>query len=299
MTIRWAVAMLVSFAGLVPAKAFTAPMADDHTVTTTTEGKPKTAAELPGTVISYETRADHWSVGQPTAPVAGQSEDDVMNRIFLFYNTKTGKFLNIGGWWGMRTVLSDVPQLFWLQRRNEDKLTGKHMVRYPLNDGEQTIVPSPLEYLFQVRYQKYRQIGIGSQQGDESFATYTKLQVVDNATGNVAYTIGTAKGTDGHFGSYQDIDLATQRIEAEIDLGTCKNNNENILSIGSAIDQWGWGDNEKHAIADNVHIYYNATSTLPPRALTLTNCWWCIWALGAVTPMVLENHSTMCCHRLR
>ena len=261
MTIRWAVAMLVSFAGLVPAKAFTAPMADDHTVTTTTEDKPKTAAELPGTVISYDTRADHWSVGQPVAPVAGQSEDDVMNRIFLFYNTKTGKFLNLGGWWGMRTVLSDVPQLFWLQRRNEKKVTGPNLVRYPLNEKDTTKVPSQLSHLFNVHYNRPRQIGIGSQQGDESFATYTKLQVVDNATGNVAYTIGTAKGTDGHFGSYQDIDLAKQRIEAEIDLSTCKNNNENILSIGSAIDQWGWGKDEKHAIADNVHIYYNATST--------------------------------------
>ncbi len=261
MTIRWVAAMLVSFVGLVPAIALPASVMGDNTGTETSVSKPKTAAELPGTVISYETRASHWSVGQPTAPVTGQSNEDVMNRIFMFYNVKTGKFLNIGGWWGMRTVLSDVPQLFWLQRRNEDKVTGTQMLRYPLNEGEQTIVPSPLENLFHVRYNKHRQIGIGSQQGDESFATYNKLQVVDNATGTMVYTIDTKKGADGHFGAYNDIDLATQRIEAEIDLSSCKNNNENILSIGSAIDQWGWGDNEKHAIADNIHIYYNATST--------------------------------------
>lgn len=93
-TIRWVVAMLISFVGFVPAKALSASAPGDDAGTTTAVSKPKTAAELPGTVISYDTRADHWSVGQPVAPVGNQSEDDVMNRIFMFYNTKTGKFLN-------------------------------------------------------------------------------------------------------------------------------------------------------------------------------------------------------------
>lgn len=261
MTIRWAVAMLVSFVGLVPAKALSAAVMGDDAGTTTAVSKPKTAAELPGTAITYATRASHWSVGQPTAPAVGPTNDDVEDRIFMFYNTATGKFLNLGGWWGTRTVLSDVPQLFWLQRRNEVKVTGNNLVRYPLNKGEQTIVPSLLSHLFNVHYDRSRQIGIGSQQGDESFATYNKLQVINKATGNVAYTISTAKGTNGHFGSYHDVDLAKQRIEAEIDLSSCKNNNENILSIGSAIDKWGWGDSEERAIADNIHIYYNATNT--------------------------------------
>ncbi len=261
MTIRWAVAMLVSFVGLVPAKALSAAVMGDDAGTTTAVSKPKTAAELPGTAITYATRASHWSVGQPTAPAVGQTNDDVEDRIFMFYNTKTGKFLNLGGWWGMRTVLSDVPQLFWLQRRNEVKVTGNNLVRYPLNKGEQTIVPSLLSHLFNVHYDRSRQIGIGSQQGDESFATYNKLRVVDSATGTVAYTIDTKKGADGHFGAYNTIDLSKQRIEAEIDLSSCKNNNENILSIGSAIDKWGWGDEAKRAIADNIHIYYNATNT--------------------------------------
>lgn len=261
MTIRWAVAMLVSFVGLVPAKALSAAVMGDDAGTTTAVSKPKTAAELPGTAITYATRASHWSVGQPTAPAVGQTNDDVEDRIFMFYNTATGKFLNLGGWWGTRTVLSDVPQLFWLQRRNEVKVTGPNLVRYPLNKGEQTIVPSLLSHLFNVHYDRSRQIGIGSQQGDESFATYKKLQVVNNATGNAEYNIDTKKGTDGHFGAYETIDLSKQRIEAEIDLSSCKNNNENILSIGSAIDKWGWGESEKQAIADNIHIYYNATNT--------------------------------------
>ena len=267
MTIRWAVAMLVSFVGLVPAKALSAAVMGDDAGTTTAVNKPKTAAELPGTAITYATRASHWSVGQPTAPAVGQTNDDVEDRIFVFYNTATGKFLNLGGWWGTRTVLSDVPQLFWLQRRNEVKVTGKQLVRYPLNENETTKVPSLLSHLFNVHYDRSRQIGIGSQQGDESFATYKKLQVINKATGNVAYTISTAKGTNGHFGAYNTIDLSKQRIEAEIDLSSCKNNNENILSIGSAIDKWGWGDSEEHAIADNIHIYYNATNTANPNKI--------------------------------
>ena len=219
----------------------------------------KNAEELQGTEISYATRKDHWSVGNPTSPVAGQSNDDVMKRIFAFYNIKTHKFLSIGGWWGTRTVLSDVPYLFWLQRRGNDLVTANNAVRYPLRAGDTTVVPSVMEHLFDTQYERPRQVGIGSQQGNESFATYTTLQVVDQSTGAVVETIDTKKDADGHFGSYHTIDLSKQRVEAVIDLSTCKNNNENILSIGSQIDKWGWGDAERHAVADNIHIYYNAT----------------------------------------
>lgn len=254
---------------------------DDDTgsgsVTTPTDPKsatkPKSAAEMPGTVISYDNREEHWSMGNPVKPVEGQSNDDVMKRIFAFYNVKTGKFLSLGGWWGMRTVLSSSPYLFWLQRHNNDKVTTNNDVRYPLHEGETTVVPSLMEHMFDVHRDRTCQIGIGSQQGDESFATYNKLQVVNTGTGTgtgtgtsagtttttVAYTVDPTKDATGHFGTYYAIDLTKQRVEAEIDLSTSKNNNENILSIGSDIAHWGWGDKEKHAVADNIHIYYNAT----------------------------------------
>lgn len=236
----------------------------------TSNDEASNAEELLGTEISYATRKEHWSVDNPTQPVEGQTNDDVMKRIFAFYNVKTKKFLSLGGWWGMRTVLSEVPYLFWLQRRNSEKVNTTNIVRYPENPGETTVVPSLLEHMFNTHYDKQRQVGIGSQQGDESFATYTKLQVVNNgsstSTGTVAYTISTTKDASGHFGEYHDIDLTKQHVEAEIDLSTCKNNNENILSIGSDIDKWGWGDEEKHAVADNIHIYYNATDQ-PTKSL--------------------------------
>lgn len=257
---KCALSALVAWSVAIPVCASSLGSGDDsNDGTTTSAARPTSAEELPGTVISYDNRASYWSVGNPVKPAEGQSNDDVMRRIFVFYNVKTGKYLNLGSWWGMRTVLSDAPYLFWMQRHNNQKITANHEVRYPLSKEETTVVPSLLEHMLDTHYERPRQIGIGSQQGKESFATYNKLQVVNQSTGNTVYTIATAKGADGHFGEYHDIDLARQRVEADIDLGTCKNNDENILSIGSAISQWGWGDEEKHAVADNLHIYYNAT----------------------------------------
>lgn len=264
MTIRWAVAMLVSFVGLVPAKALSAAVMGDDAGTTTAVSKPKTAAELPGTAITYDTRASHWSVGQPTVPAVGQTNDDVEDRIFMFYNTATGKFLNLGGWWGTRTVLSDVPQLFWLQRRNEVKVTGPNLVRYPLNKGEQTIVPSLLSHLLQVHYEKERPVYVGSNYTDgdaktETYATFNTLQVVD-ASGNVIQSLNGPATPGAKFTNTIDkLDLTTQKIETEIDLSTCTGDNETVLSIGSDITKWGWGDSEKHALVDNIHVFYNAT----------------------------------------
>lgn len=223
--------------------------------------KPKSFDELVGTVINYDNRSNYWTTGNPVTPAEGQSDDDLLKRIFAFYNVKTGKFLNLGGWWGLRSALGDSPYLFWVQRHSNKKITANQVVRYPLVQGETTVVPSLLTNMFATRYESPRRVGIGSRQGYESHATYTKLQVVDQKTGSVAYTIDTAKDTDGHFGTYHDLDLSKQRVEAEIDLSTCKDNNENILSIGSDIGSWGWGTAEKHAVADNVHIYYNATNT--------------------------------------
>ena len=50
----------------------------------------------------------------------------------------------------------------------------------------------------------------------------------------------------------QTIDFSKQSIEAEIDLSTCKNTNENVLSVGTGIHEWyGYY---------NVHLYYTAAS---------------------------------------
>lgn len=54
------------------------------------------------------------------------------------------------------------------------------------------------------------------------------------------------------FSKETTIDFSKQSIEAEIDLSTCKNTNENVLSVGTGIDEWyGYY---------NVHLYYTAAS---------------------------------------
>ena len=40
---------------------------------------------------------------------------DDPNKVFFFYNVKTGKFLSMGGYWGMHASLKDTPSAFWAQ----------------------------------------------------------------------------------------------------------------------------------------------------------------------------------------
>ena len=49
-----------------------------------------------------------------------------------------------------------------------------------------------------------------------------------------------------------DIDWNTQEVYATMDLSTCENSNENVLSIGNAINTW--------TSTNCVHIYYTASS---------------------------------------
>ena len=37
------------------------------------------------------------------------------NKVFFFYNVKTGKFLSMGGYWGVHASLKDTPVAFWAQ----------------------------------------------------------------------------------------------------------------------------------------------------------------------------------------
>ena len=75
----------------------------------------------------------------------------------------------------------------------------------------------------------------------QAFAAETKTVLWENYSPN-----------GDTFSKTQTIDFSKQSIEAEIDLSTCKNTNENILSVGTGIDEWyGYY---------NVHLYYTAAS---------------------------------------
>ena len=68
-----------------------------------------------------------------TATLKGQTKDQILaakvndklvgslddpNKVFFFYNVKTGKFLSMGGYWGMHASLKDTPIAFWAQDGN-------------------------------------------------------------------------------------------------------------------------------------------------------------------------------------
>ena len=43
---------------------------------------------------------------------------DDPNKVFFLYNVKTGKFLSMGGYWGVHASLKDTPVAFWAQKGN-------------------------------------------------------------------------------------------------------------------------------------------------------------------------------------
>ena len=67
------------------------------------------------------------------ATLKGQTKDQILaakvndklvgslddpNKVFFFYNVKTGKFLSMGGYWGVHASLKDTPSAFWAQDGN-------------------------------------------------------------------------------------------------------------------------------------------------------------------------------------
>ena len=75
----------------------------------------------------------------------------------------------------------------------------------------------------------------------QAFAAETKTVLWENYSPN-----------GDTFSKTQTIDFSKQSIEAEIDLSTCKNTNENVFSVGTGIHEWyGYY---------NVHLYYTAES---------------------------------------
>ena len=44
------------------------------------------------------------------------------SKVFLFYNVKTGKFLSMGGYWGVQAALKDTPAAFWAQEGSSNAI---------------------------------------------------------------------------------------------------------------------------------------------------------------------------------
>ena len=83
---------------------------------------PQNITELKGQEITFSNSNTYISVNRPWE----------YDKMFLLYNVGTGKFLNVGGYWGTHAELSEVPRPFWFQRRNDKKVSGLYAYkRYP------------------------------------------------------------------------------------------------------------------------------------------------------------------------
>lgn len=189
---------------------------------------------------------------------------DETDKMYLFYNVGTKKFLNVGSYWGTHAVLSDVPRPFWLQRRNEKYVSGQTNV--PMRFPESFADKGTFAYDFFT----LPTFQIGAKQGNLlSYVKYNYVRLVN--TSNNSYTNlleenyqGT--GTAISIADNQAIDFDNQRFEAEIDLTDVKETYdtsmggsgdkiENILSLGNGIGKWA----SDGSVID-LHFYASKTS---------------------------------------
>lgn len=238
----------------------TPAFADDNSDgnTNTENGSTSIAEDLKnkaGFEMSYDNRKSFLTTGQP--------QDDA-SKVFIIYNVGTGKFLSLGGYWGTHSMLSDIPQLLWMQRRNENKNTSYSYLRYPETADDVTEVTSEDSYINAIV--NLSPIQVGWAEGKQTHAKYNYVRVVDNTSGSVVQNIfgdGSTpyQPTTKEYKELSDFDISTQSIEASIDLSTCSadkvvsdgkevTNDENILSLGSMVEKWYQGSSK------NIHMYF-------------------------------------------
>lgn len=115
----------------------------------------------------------------------GTVEDEqAQQKLFMIYNVGQQKFLNMGGWWGTKPVLSSVPRLFWMQNHTATKGSTTKVANYytyPAAEGDELTI-SPL-YVMQEYNGGNLQLGNptwGGYGANESTATYNYIKVTKN-----------------------------------------------------------------------------------------------------------------------
>ena len=215
---------------------------------------PTNIKELSGKPIDFSHYKDYITTDRPS---------EATGKMFLLYNIGTGKFLNMGSYWGTHAVLNDVPRPFWLQRRNEKYQKGQtDYLRYPDTIG------SPGTFIYDFFTLPTYQIG--AKEGSKlSYVKYNYVRIV-NTNDNTYETLLENKQGDGKaitLAENKAIDFDNHRIEAEIDLtnvketydgqdNTSSGKIENIFSVGQDISKW---DSKGGAI--DLHIYASKTSS--------------------------------------
>lgn len=251
---------------------------------------------LKGVNITKENMYQYVTTGNP-GDLSLTMSDDEASKVFLLYNKGTGKFLNVGGYWGSSAVLSDIPYPLWLQIRNNKKTKQSLTLsaRYPENAGEVTtltITDSQTNWIN--KYNDFKtyvngnegKLYIGSEEGKtRTRAIYNKVQIlksdgtlksalrfestnekVNAGTGSTSATeTFTGNGTN-HFISSTSLSKLNLTdgdvLEAHLDLTPCTSILENVFSIGTKIGEWsGTG-------VYNLHIFYTPST----KILLLRGC---------------------------
>lgn len=202
---------------------------------------PTGVEKLPGTAITYANAKSFATIGRP--------ED--FSRMFLLYNVGTGKFLNVGGYWGTHAALSTVPRPFWFQHRSEERVQGANSyIRYPENRDE-------YKGVFAYEFFSLGSMQVGNTEGNKrAHATYKYLRYVNVVTGEKQDILSEGTVSDGT--SFEkdisNFSFHSYRLEAQIDMSKCQatssggGNMETLLSFGQDVSRW-----EKEII--DLHIY--------------------------------------------
>lgn len=223
-------------------------------------GVPQNVKELPGKKISFDNYQEYTSVERPWEN----------NKMLLLYNVGTGKFLNVGSYWGTHATLSDVPRPFWFQRRNEKKLSGLWTYkRYPSSKDADLDFCDEFAALKNVQvganYQHEGNHTSGNQNTTYSHAKYKYIKVIgidDDASTGMSLCDADYEPNGKGFSYDQAIDFSKQKIVAQIDLTGVKatytsggeGELETVFSVGKDITTWDYD------VCD-VHIYASRKTT--------------------------------------
>lgn len=224
------------------ATAFATASADNQYPTTAEQLK-----QTAGIDLSYDTFKKYITTGLP---------QDERSKILVVYNVGTGKFLTLGGYWGTHAMLSDVPHMFWLQRRNEEKAEQNTYVRYPETPEETVQGVYANNYISNIT--DLTKLQVGAQEDKTSHAKYNYARLV-NKDGTYSNILEEGYEPNGNKIGPKEIDFNgnTQRIEMEIDLSGCSDKEEDIIVFGNDITKWG----SESAGIYNLHLYYTKGKT--------------------------------------
>ena len=235
---------------------------------------------LQGKEVTKENYTQLVTNGEKQSSIKDALFNGQADKMFLLYNKGTGKFLTFDGYWGASATLSDSPCPFWLQSRNNTQETQSSCyLRYPENERENWNAEKKIK-TYNNKEKEFptspttKSFYFGSQEGNNrSYATYKSIQIV-KSNGNIT-DIQVKKTDDSSDDANQtastenpfmpngkkfksealDVDFDNgDKLVVKVNLSKCNNDKENILSIGTNIENWlSTGDNM-------VHVYFTKSS---------------------------------------